>query len=343
MNTSETKEKQYLIIGGTTKAATTSLYYYLAAHPDVCPSTMKETRFFIDEDYPVQSASFVGWASAPDKFDETYFSDASEAYRLEATPDYLYSAGTPQRIKEMLPNAKVIFLLRDPITRMTSWYKYARQRADIPESMSFDEYVDKQLSYDYFAESKRHRLALNRGERNSEEELGQSTIPPSYFFCGLEHGRYARYLQNYLDVLGKDNVKVFCYEDLCRNPQEVLIELCDFASLPYEFYTEYDFKVFNRSMAMKNAKLNRAYDSFRSKIRKRTHNLPIHKGLRQLRLWTDPLYYRLNGQKMEKVEVSLILREKLEDYYRDDVKLLESLLGKSLPWSIQTTKAKVAT
>ena len=43
----------YIIIGGTTKAATTSLYFYLADHPNVCASNIKETRFFLDADYPL--------------------------------------------------------------------------------------------------------------------------------------------------------------------------------------------------------------------------------------------------------------------------------------------------
>ncbi len=342
MNASETQEQQYLIIGGTTKAATTSLYYYLANHPDICPSTMKETRFFIDQDYPVQSASPIGWATDPDKFDDTFFGDASEKYRLEATPDYLYSIGTPQRIKDNLPNVKVVFLLRDPITRMVSWYKYARQRADIPEGMSFREYAEKQLDHEYFEEAKKHRLELEEEYKNVEQDAGL-TVPPAYFYCALEHGRYAAYVQNYLDVLGSDRVRVYCYEDLCANPQQILTDLCAFASLPSDFYNDYDFKVFNRSRKMKSAKLNRAYDSLRSTIRKRTHNLPIHKGLRQLRLWTDPLYYRLNGQSMEKVVIPTDLREKLADYYRADVKSLENMLEKRLPWSIQTTKERVPT
>ncbi len=341
MNASKTQEQQYLIVGGTTKAATTSLYYYLAAHPDVCPSTMKETRFFIDQNYPVQSASPIGWTTDPEKFDETFFGDASEKYRLEATPDYLYSTGTPQRIKDRLPNAKVIFLLRDPVTRMLSWYKYARQRADIPEGMSFSQYVEKQLNHEYFEEAKQHRLELEQ-EHSSAEQGASLAVPPAYFFCALEHGRYASYLQNYFDVLGSDRVSVYCYEDLCADPQSILVDLCKFASISSDFYDDYDFKVFNRSRKMKSAQLNRAYDSLRSTIRKRTHNLPIHKGLRQLRLWTDPLYYRLNSQSMEKVEVPTALREKLVDYYRDDVKLLEDMLGRSLPWSVQTTKEKVS-
>jgi len=340
MNKPGTQEKQYLVIGGTTKAATTSLYYYLADHPDICPATRKETRFFIDEDYPVQPDSTIGWATEPDKFDQTYFKDSPGRYRLEATPDYLYSTQTPQRLKEMLPGARVIFLLRDPITRMVSWYKYARQRADIPEAMSFSEYVEKQLNHEFFEEAKEHRIRLKEQGKSSEKDMSFITIPPAYFFCALEHGKYADYLQKYFDVLGSDNVKVYCYEDLCADPQQLLIDLCEFASLPADFYKDYDFKVFNRSREMKSAKLNKVYDSLRATIRRRTHNLPIHKGLRQLRLWTDPIYYRLNGKDMEKVEIPLDLRKKMDSYYRADIERLEDLLGRTLPWSTETKTEK---
>jgi len=45
--------REFLIIGGTSKAGTTSLYTYLADHPQICPSALKETRFFLDSDYPL--------------------------------------------------------------------------------------------------------------------------------------------------------------------------------------------------------------------------------------------------------------------------------------------------
>ena len=46
---------RYLIIGGTTKAGTTSLHAYLSDHPQVCASSIKETRFFLDRDYPLEA------------------------------------------------------------------------------------------------------------------------------------------------------------------------------------------------------------------------------------------------------------------------------------------------
>ena len=45
---------EYLIIGGSTKCATTSLFNYLGDHPEICPAIYKETRFFLNPEYPVE-------------------------------------------------------------------------------------------------------------------------------------------------------------------------------------------------------------------------------------------------------------------------------------------------
>lgn len=329
MSTSTTLKYQYLIIGGTTKAATTSLYYYLGDHPEVSVSTLKETRFFIDEDYPVAPVS-AKWSAGSQDF-STFFKEPDAKCRVEATPDYLYSQGTPERIKGMLPGAKLVFLLRDPITRMMSWYKYARQRADIPESMSFADYVETQLERGYFDEAKENRLKMDQGQET--EDTGLRNIPSAYFLSALEHGKYATYLQPYFETLGAENIKVYFYEDLCADPATILTDLCKFSDISPEVYADYDFKVFNRSTAMKNATLNQVYSNLRRAIRKRTHNLPIHKTLSQLKKWFDPIYHRFNAQEMEEIVVSPEIRAKLESYYREDIAQLENMLGRSAPWT----------
>src|SRR3712207_1668459 len=105
-NRSNVKEHSYLIIGGTTKAATTSLFSYLADHPQICASSLKESRFFLDADYPVSSK--CRFEDGLDKYDELFQHCRDDRLlRLEATPDYLYSAATPQKIKFSLPKAKL--------------------------------------------------------------------------------------------------------------------------------------------------------------------------------------------------------------------------------------------
>ena len=337
MSTSTKLKYQYLIIGGTTKAATTSLYYYLADHPEVSVSTLKETRFFIDEDYPVVPVS-AKWNAGSQDF-STFFKDSDTKCRVEATPDYLYSAGTPERIKSMLPGAKLVFLLRNPITRLVSWYKYARQRADIPTAMSFTEYVETQLERGYFEEAKENRLKMDQGQ-DAASMLGQRNIPSAYFLSALEHGKYATYLQPYYETFGAENIKVYFYENLCANPADILTDLCEFAGISPEVYADYDFKVFNRSTSMKSAVLNKIYADLRTAIRRRTHNHPIHKVLSQLRLWFDPIYLRLNAQKMEEVVVPPGIKAQLENYYQEDVEQLEKMLGRPSPWNNEIATAK---
>ena len=51
---SDREEKKYFIIAGTNKAATTSFFEYLAAHPQLCPSYIKQTFFFLDKSWQQQ-------------------------------------------------------------------------------------------------------------------------------------------------------------------------------------------------------------------------------------------------------------------------------------------------
>ena len=322
-NNADFRAANYLIIGGTTKAATTSLYYYLGDHPQVCISSLKETRFFIDDNYPVSPLG-ARWLDGADRYGEFFLNSTEETtLRVEASPDYLYSASTPGRIKDTLPNAKLVFLLRNPISRLVSWYKYARQRADIDLEMSFDEYVTQQMQGNYFAQAREEKDNLAPGDKST---------PREYFMCALEHGCYATYLQPYFSLLGAENIHIAFYEDLSTQPAKVVKEICDFAGLDSGFYDSYNFKIFNQSQNMRNPQLNSAYDAFRSYIRQYTHNLPIHVVLRKLRKLVDPLYYGLNARPQEKIAVSPEMKATLKDYYRQEIVALENLLGYPVPW-----------
>ena len=84
---------------------------------------------------------------------------------------------------------------------------------------------------------------------------------------------------------------------------------------------------------MKNPKLHGAYERFRTKIRQYTYNLPIHSFLRQIRLWFDTLYYRLNtASTRETVEISEAIQKKLDEYYDREKIILADLLARPIPW-----------
>ena len=305
---SKVKEHSYLIIGGTTKAATTSLFSYLADHPQICASSLKESRFFLDADYPVPSK--YRFEDGLDKYEELFqHCHDAQLLRLEATPDYLYSVGTPQKIKSSLPKAKLAFILREPVSRLISWYKYAKQIGQLSPNFSFEAYVQEQL------------------------QAIEAELPRPQHMRALEQGRYSLYLRPYFNLLGRENIHIAFQEDLSREPTFLLKEFCSFISIEPNFYSDYHFKILNSTKAMKNTDLHRLYMQFRFQVRKSVYNKPAVRAiLRQLRMLFEQFYFRINTQPSEQIVIPSSVKEILNAYYRQEAQELASLIGKAVPW-----------
>lgn len=320
-------EYKYLIIGGTTKAATTSLFSYLADHPDICAASYKETRFFLSKDYPLPSKyRFNGDAEEYNNL----FTDCHEnQIRLESTPDYLYCSIALDRISKLLTNAKLIFSLREPISRLISWYRFAIQIGRLPKTLSIDEYVERLFE---ISDGKLNYEKTQKIDADSNDNLDDAQ-----FMQVLPQGRYSDYLKNFLDRMGKERIHTIFYEDLSKNPLEVLKALCDFTEIDSTFFDDYTFKVTNRTETMRNPDFHQKYRSFRFQVRRWTHNKPvIHNTLRAMRRGFEPLYLKLNTRSAESVTLSDETQKRLVDYYSPDVDELADLLGRMPPWELFT-------
>ena len=308
----------YLIVGGTTKAATTSLFTYLADHPTMCAASYKETRFFLDKEYPLPSKYRY---DADVEVYNLLFSECDEnQLRLESTPDYLYCSSACERIATCLPSAKLVFSLREPISRLISWYRFAKQIGRLPQTLSFDGYVE--LLFDGTTSVQKH---ANRAGKIVHEQHLQT----------LQQGCYALYLKQYLERFGNGRIHTLFYEDLIANPEKVLIDLCHFAGIDGDFYKNYTFKVTNRTETMRNAEVHRKYRSFRFQVRQWTHNRPlIHRSLRIMKRAVEPLYLRLNTRPNENVSVSEKTQHRLINYYKHDILDLTELTGRQPPWKL---------
>ena len=298
----------YLIVGGTTKAATTSLFAYLTDHPAICAATYKETRFFLSSDYPLPSK--YRYKGEVEEYTSLFPNCDETQLRMESTPDYLYCEKACERIAEFLPHAKLVFSLREPISRLISWYRFAKQIGKLPETLSFDAYVELLFS------------ALGSSAENEEQHLQ-----------ALRQGGYALYLERYFNQFGPTRIYVLFYEELAAEPVRVMADLSDFAGIDAGFYKDYAFKVTNRTEKMRNSGLHRKYRDFRFRLRRWTHDKPIiHNPLRAIRRTVEPLYLRLNTQVDEKIQISEETQHRLVDYYQCDIEALSTLIGKPLPW-----------
>lgn len=134
---------------GAPRSATTWLHHWLSQHPDICMSAKKEIHFFDEPkaapfDYgvkikPKRSAALDLDDAANWRWYASFFRDCGAGLAGEITPDYcLIGEQRVGIIKSRIPDLKLIFMMRNPITRAWSsvrkelWRRYEMRPKDVP-------------------------------------------------------------------------------------------------------------------------------------------------------------------------------------------------------------------
>lgn len=116
------------IVIGAMKGGTTSLYHYLGHHPEVSVSRIKETDYFLGRH---EYDRGLGWYTSLFEENAVAIGEASPNY----TKRHMWS-GVPERIARVLPDVRLIYVVRDPVERLVSHYvhNYAKGRVSRPIS-----------------------------------------------------------------------------------------------------------------------------------------------------------------------------------------------------------------
>ena len=284
----------------------------MSAHPEVCPAQLKETRFFLDPEYqlPVSVGPAPSWANY-----DSYFKNCSNGMiRLEATPDYMYSLGTAERIRRALPGVKIVVALRDPIERLVSWYRFARQLGRLPRGTGFEDYVNAQILSDKMSGMVTNRVAM-------------------------QQGRYHNYLRRFFDVFGHKRICIVWSENLFDEQLLVLQKIAQFAGIDPSWYASFNAPPSNPARDARFPAAQRLYMKARRFLQLQmlghTHGALVLKRINQ---WLSPAYKRLNLKAAPPVEISRQLRLDLVQYYQTSVVELEALVGEKAPWPWRSCK-----
>lgn len=201
------KPLDFLIVGAQ-KCATTSLFEHLRSHPDISMPLEKEVPFFTKE-----GCGEADWRA----YAERHFGDDTGKLRGKATPQYLCDESAPERIRALMPDVKIIAILRDPIDRTWSHYQMGKRRDTEPRD--FDTAIDELLS--------EPRLARGRTGRVPTHAEGYESEGDFY----VTWSEYGRMLKRYVDEFGSGQVLVLFSEDLRSDPGGTLDRLLDFIGL----------------------------------------------------------------------------------------------------------------
>jgi hypothetical protein len=218
-----------LIIAGVNRAGTTSLFTYLAQHPRICPSSVKETCYFLPLRYAQELEPIGEYAR--------FFNRCGEAdFYLEATPGYFYGGRTiANAIKSMISSPRLIVVFRNPVDRLISVYRYHHSRLNIAGSMTIDDYVDKCRSID-------------------EADMLR---PENKYYWGLRGGRYSEFLSDWLSCFSTKDLRFYFFDDLASDPAGFTRGIVEWLGLDYASMPDTFASVENRGVAHRFASLQR--------------------------------------------------------------------------------------
>lgn len=181
---------------GAAKSGTTTLYDALREHEDIFLPAVKEPHFFA---YLADPQAMDGLYADEDVarriYGDLYRDVAGEAAVGDASNSSLVVAGTARAIARDTSAARIVAILRHPVDRAFSHYRYFRA-AGAEEIDDFGQAV------------------------RAEGERRTAGFPLTYQYLGW--GDYARQLRPFFDLFGEDRVLVHLYDDLCSDSKTML-------------------------------------------------------------------------------------------------------------------------
>lgn len=206
----------FLIIGAQ-RCGTTSLYRYLVQHPRVAPAVLEKGVHYFDTKFD----KGVSWYRAHfvSSFYKEHWSRRHDGQTLitgEASPYYVFHPLAAGRIAELLPEARLILMLRDPVKRAYSHYQHEVARAF--EHLPFEE-------------------ALRREPERLEGEAERMEADPGYYSFNHQHysylarGRYLEQLRRWHSVFPREQILIINSEEFFAEPDRAYRQVLAFLRL----------------------------------------------------------------------------------------------------------------
>ncbi|MEW6355019.1 MAG: sulfotransferase [Planctomycetota bacterium] len=185
-------ETEHFFIVGAQRAGTTYLYQLLAEHPEIemALPVRPEPKFFLMDELFERGVGFY----------KAHFFKGKPGARVrgEKSTSYMESEKAAERIAAAFPDAKIIFLLRDPIERAVSnyWFSVQNGLETLPMAEAFEKEDERREQYDH--------------ERTS--------VSP---FAYLQRGRYIEYIEMYERHIPPDRMKAIIFEGLVTDRSDI--------------------------------------------------------------------------------------------------------------------------
>jgi hypothetical protein len=291
------KKFDFLIIGAQ-KAGTTSLYNWISQHPGICaPEHLKDYPFFKSDKLYRKGEHFL----------QKQIGKVSKSKILgSGSVQYIFFKNVPERLFNYNKDIKLILIVRDPIERAVSAYRYAVERG--LETRSFKEAVNDEIKYG-------ENAYVDYNDANQK-----------YY---LNRGLYYAQLSQYLKYFSQNQILILSFDNLINNKEETLKQVFEFLRVNGDT-SEINFT--KKNVTKGNARFNKINQMLYSKSFKENMLIRIlRKALPQkykYKLMTGIIQFNrkeINDKHNITIEENTLLR--LCDYFKDDVENLQNMLN----------------
>lgn len=306
------------IIVGERRCGTTSLAHLLEAHPDVALHGKREMGYFIEEEarhgrkrvpFAHLDADAARWERDHSREDyASRFAGLGEALRIgEKSADYLFWRPAHARIARILPDARFIVTLREPVSR--AWSHYWNEVGKGREQLGFEEALA--------VEGERSRMSAYARNHLSYAARGFYDESLASFFSHVPHGR----------------VLVVTLDEMKRDRHLALARIFEFLGVDPGRWHEPERQARNENWAMVSkpwvrgrvlCTAEQAYDTLiRALARGAVHDKLSRR--RMLQSWRRAFREPARGMTMGPAT-----RERLLELYEPHSRALEEMIGRSL-------------
>lgn len=274
-----------LYLVGAAKSGTSAVAHYLSMHPDIFMSKVKEPYYFVD-----------GFGvSSKEEYLDLFRNRGGARYCGEASTGYLFDKDSPEKIRSVCPDAKIIIILRNPIDMAFSLWQFMQRQGN--ETSSF---------YDAF---------LSDRSANFEFLSKCAGWPMNYLY--FERAKYFSQVKRYYDCFPKEQIFLDTFESFFSDLTNGMEGLYDFLGVDV-LHSKYE--IINEGGGAKFAFL-RALNQRRYPLLKKL--LPV-----ELRDAVRGIVRKINLDNAKKQKLDHDTRNVLATHLKEDISKLEQLVGR---------------
>lgn len=205
----------FLILGPGACGTTSLMELYLRSNHNIYPSKNNEIFYFDNNHYKSINWYKIFFPSKFLKFRRKIF--GKKTLTCEATGNYIFHPLAPIRIKKILPNAKFIVMMRNPVER--SFSQYRRQIKNGRQKLSFEDAIELEFKI-FEKEFKKFQI---------DEHLSEPILPTCSY---IARSRYVESIERWLDLFPIDRFLFINSNEYFKDPIKIYHEILEFLNLP---------------------------------------------------------------------------------------------------------------